>query len=62
MRGRRICITEEQENIIYNYWLKSGASSKQIIEKFPDIISSTQAVSRILSKAIMKKKYLSEKK
>lgn len=59
---RRFCITEEQENAVYQFWINNGATSKQIAVQFPNLFSSEHSVSRVLTRAIERKKYLSEKK
>lgn len=60
--SRGIFITEEQENTVYQFWVKKGATHKEIAVQFPNLFSSKHSVSRVLTRAIERKKYLSEKK
>lgn len=58
---RSFFITEEQENAVYQFWIKNGATSKEIAVQFPNLFSSEHSVSRVLTRAIARKRYLLEK-
>jgi hypothetical protein len=55
MKGKLISETEELK--IFNYWIQTGSTQKEIAHKFSSVFSHEKSVSHFLSRMLEKRKY-----